>query len=81
LIKDFKLNDEQATYILDMPLRRLTKMSKLELETEQKELKTTIAALAALLKSEENIKAQVATELTAVGKSFATPRRTRIGAA
>ena len=81
LIKDFKLNDEQATYILDMPLRRLTKMSKLELETEQKELKTTIAALSALLKSEENIKAQVATELTAVGKSFATPRRTRIGAA
>jgi DNA gyrase/topoisomerase IV subunit A len=64
-----------------MPLRRLTKMSKLELETEQKELKTTITALNALLKSEENIKAQVAAELTAVGKSFATPRRTRIGAA
>jgi DNA gyrase/topoisomerase IV subunit A len=81
LIKDFKLNDEQATYILDMPLRRLTKMSKLELETEQKELKTTITALNTLLKSEENIKAQVAAELTAVGKSFATPRRTRIGAA
>jgi DNA gyrase/topoisomerase IV subunit A len=64
-----------------MPLRRLTKMSKLELETEQKELKTTITALNTLLKSEENIKAQVAAELTAVGKSFATPRRTRIGAA
>jgi DNA gyrase/topoisomerase IV subunit A len=81
LIKDFKLNDEQATYILDMPLRRLTKMSKLELETEQKDLKTTITALNTLLKSEENIKAQVATELTAVGKAFATPRRTRIGTA
>ena len=78
LIKDFKLNDEQATYILDMPLRRLTKMSKLELESEQKELKTTIAALVALLKSDETIKAQVATELTAVGKAFATPRRTKI---
>ena len=26
LIKTFKLSDEQATYILDMPLRRLTKM-------------------------------------------------------
>jgi DNA gyrase/topoisomerase IV subunit A len=81
LIKDFKLNDEQATYILDMPLRRLTKMSKIELETEQKELKATIAELTKLLKSEDAIKAQVATELTAVGKSFATPRRTRIGAA
>jgi DNA gyrase/topoisomerase IV subunit A len=81
LIKGFKLNDEQATYILDMPLRRLTKMSKLELESEQKELAKTIAALVALLKSEENIKAQVSDELTAVGKSFAIPRRTRIGKA
>lgn len=81
LIKDFKLNDEQATYILDMPLRRLTKMSKIELENESKELKKTIAELTALLKSEETIKAQVALELTEVGKAFATPRKTRINAA
>ena len=80
LIKDFKLNDEQATYILDMPLRRLTKMSKLELDSEQKELKKIIADLTALLKSDENIRALISTELTAVAKSYATPRRTRIGA-
>jgi DNA gyrase/topoisomerase IV subunit A len=80
LIKGFKLTDEQANYILDMPLRRLTKMSKLELETEQKELTTTIAALKKLLSSEENIKAQVSAELTEVSKNFATPRRTRIAA-
>ena len=81
LIKDFKLNEEQATYILDMPLRRLTKMSKIELETEQKELKAVIAELTKLLKSEDAIKTQVSDELTAVGKSFAIARRTRIGAA
>jgi len=81
LMKGFKLSDEQATYILDMPLRRLTKVSKLELETEQKQLSETIAALKTLLSSEANIKAQVSTELTAVSKNFATPRRTRIGAA
>jgi DNA gyrase/topoisomerase IV subunit A len=80
LIKDFKLNDEQATYILDMPLRRLTKMSKLELETESKELKATIAALAKLLKDENAIRVQVSDELTAVAKSYSVPRRTRIGA-
>mgnify|MGYP000394721687 CR=1 FL=1 len=80
LIKTFKLSDEQATYILDMPLRRLTKMSKLELESEQKELKKIIADLTALLKSDENIRALISTELTAVAKSYATPRRTRIGA-
>jgi DNA gyrase/topoisomerase IV subunit A len=80
LIKDFKLNDEQATYILDMPLRRLTKMSKLELETESKELKATIAALTKLLKDENAIRVQVSDELTAVAKSYSVPRRTRIGA-
>ena len=56
-------------------------MSKLELETEQKELKTTIAELATLLKSEENIKKQVSDELSIVAKSFTTPRRTKIIAA
>ena len=81
LIKGFKLNEEQVIYILDMPLRRLTKMSKIELETEQRELKKAIAALVALLATEDSIKAQVSRELSAVGKSLATPRRTRIGAA
>ena len=78
LIKGFKLSDEQATYILDMPLRRLTKMSKLELETESKELKAIVTKLKALLASEDAIKAQVSAELDQAAKSFATPRRTRI---
>ena len=78
LIKNFKLKEEQAHYILDMPLRRLTKMSKIELETEQKELKKTISELTALLKSEDAVKAKVSEELTEVSKSFATPRRTKI---
>ncbi|MCX6450659.1 MAG: DNA topoisomerase 4 subunit A [Actinobacteria bacterium] len=78
LIKAFKLTDEQTTYILDMPLRRLTKMSKLELETESKELKAIVTKLKTLLSSEENIKAQVSLELDEASKKFATPRRTRI---
>ncbi|MBM3698721.1 MAG: DNA topoisomerase 4 subunit A [Actinobacteria bacterium] len=78
LIKSFKLSDEQATYILDMPLRRLTKMSKIELETEAKELKATIATLTAILKTEESIKAKVAEELSDIEKKYASPRRTRL---
>ena len=35
LIEAFDLSDVQATYILDMPLRRLTRLSVLELETER----------------------------------------------
>ena len=79
LIKSFKLSEIQANYILDMPLRRLTKMSKIELETEQAALLKTIKELTTLLSSEENIKKQVSTELTEAAKAFATPRRTRIG--
>ena len=63
-----------------MPLRRLTKMSKLELETEQKDLKKTISELTALLKSEDAIKAKVSEEVSEVGKSFGTPRKTKISA-
>ena len=78
LIKTFKLTDEQATHILDMPLRRLTKMSKIELDTEQKSLKSEISALTALLKSESALRSKVSEELSAVAKKFATPRRTII---
>jgi DNA gyrase/topoisomerase IV subunit A len=78
LIKAFKLTDEQATYILDMPLRRLTKISKIELEAEQRELKKTISELTALLKSDGAIRAKISDELTEVAKKFATPRRTVI---
>ena len=78
LIKAFKLTDEQATHILDMPLRRLTKMSKIELEGEQKTLKSEIAALTALLKSDEALRSKVSEELAAVASKFATPRRTVI---
>ena len=61
-----------------MPLRRLTKMSKLELESEQKELKATIAALTALLKSDDALRKQVSDELTEVSKKYATERRTKL---
>ncbi len=78
LIKTFKLSDEQVTYILDMPLRRLTKMSKIELESEAKELKATISSLTAILKTEESIKAKVSEELSEIEKKYASPRRTRL---
>ncbi len=78
LIKTFKLTDDQANHILDMPLRRLTKMSKIELDAEAKTLKSEISALTALLKSEAALRAKVSEELDEVAKRFATPRRTVI---
>jgi DNA gyrase subunit A len=76
LIEIFELSDLQATYILDMPLRRLTKFSRIELVAEQTELRETIGALTTLLENEKNLRALVSEELATVAKSFGTPRRT-----
>ncbi len=76
LIAVFDLTDAQADYILEMPLRRLTKFSRLELEKEQAELRSQIEQLDAILADEALLRSVVADELTEVAKTFGTPRRT-----
>ncbi|WIE76986.1 DNA topoisomerase (ATP-hydrolyzing) [Curtobacterium sp. MCSS17_007] len=72
----FDLSEVQAEYILELRLRRLTKFSRLELESERDQLLADIAALEELLASDARLRAQVAQELTEVSDRFATPRRT-----
>ena len=72
----FDLTDTQANYILDMPLRRLTRFSKLELEAEKEQLQRTIGELTAVLDDESTLRRLVADELTEVAKQHGTPRRT-----
>ena len=79
LIATYKLSEIQANFILDMPLRRLTKFSRIELEGEEKDLKGIISALNKLLKDPEAVRNAVADELKAQAKIFATPRKTRLG--
>lgn len=76
LISVFDLTEVQADYILDMPLRRLTKFSKLELEKEKSELERTIEYLDAILADEKLLRKVVSDELTDVAKEHGTPRRT-----
>jgi DNA gyrase subunit A len=76
LISVFDLSEVQADYILDMPLRRLTKFSKLELEKEKGELERTIEYLDAILADEKLLRKVVSDELTEVAKEHGTPRRT-----
>ncbi|WP_345714001.1 DNA topoisomerase IV subunit A, partial [Kineococcus glutinatus] len=76
LVQVFDLSETQAAYILDMQLRRLTKFSRLELETEQKQLRREIAALTAVLNSERRLKKLVSDELADVAAEHGTPRRT-----
>jgi DNA gyrase subunit A len=76
LIAVFDLSDVQATYILDMPLRRLTKFSRIELEKEGDDLRREIDALTAILEDETVLRATVADEIGAVAQAHATARRT-----
>jgi DNA gyrase subunit A len=76
LISVFDLSEAQADYILDMPLRRLTKFSKLELEKEKGELERTIEYLDAILADEKLLRRVVSDELTEVAREHGTPRRT-----
>ena len=76
LISVFDLSDLQAAHILDLPLRRLTKFSRLDLDREQAELQATISELDAILTDAQLLDQAVATELAEVAKQFGTPRRT-----
>ena len=59
-----------------MPLRRLTRFSRLELEKEQGELERTIEELDAILGDEQLRWKVVSDELAEVAKTYGTPRRT-----
>ena len=72
----FDLTQVQTEYILEMPLRRLTKFSKLELDKEKAQLEEAIRELTALLESDALLRRAVSDELADVARRFGTPRRT-----
>jgi DNA gyrase subunit A len=76
LMAGFELSEIQAQYILDTPLRRLTKYDRLELDKEKKKLTKEIAALTAILDSEPKLRKLVSSELAEVAAEYSTPRRT-----
>jgi len=76
LMSVFDLSEAQANYILDMPLRRLTKFSRIELETEGDELRATIASLEEILGNEDILRSVVSDELADLAGELGTPRRT-----
>ena len=74
----FDLSEIQADYILELRLRRLTKFSRIELETERDQLRDDIASLDELLSAPEKIRQLVSQELAEMKDRFPTPRRTEI---
>ncbi|MEE3089164.1 MAG: DNA topoisomerase IV subunit A, partial [Actinomycetota bacterium] len=78
LMTVFDLTEVQAAYILDMPLRRLTKFSRIELEAEADELRSSIDDLHAIVTDDDRLRDVVSTELAGANAALATPRRTQL---
>ncbi len=76
LMSVFDLSQAQAEYILELRLRRLTKFSRIELETERDTLAREIEELASILADEAALRGVVSDELAAVAAQHGTPRRT-----
>ncbi|WP_328906270.1 DNA topoisomerase IV subunit A [Streptomyces sp. NBC_00234] len=76
LMERFSLSEIQTQYILDTPLRRLTRFDRIELESERDRLNAEIEQLSAILDSDAELRKLVSGELAAVAKKFGTDRRT-----
>ena len=78
--KKFEFSERQAIDILDMQLRQLTKLSRIDLEAEQKEIRARIKELTAILEDDKKLRTVISGELTKVRDTFATPRVCQIAA-
>jgi len=78
LMSVFDLSEIQTNYILEMPLRRLTKFSRIELEKEQDELRKIIADLTEILDNDKQLRAVVRQELTDVANLYGDDRRSQL---
>ncbi|MGA5321702.1 DNA gyrase/topoisomerase IV subunit A [Streptomyces seoulensis] len=76
LMERYGLSDIQTQYILDTPLRRLTKYDRIELEAEKDRLNQEIEELTRILDSDAELRKLVSGELADVAKKFGSDRRT-----
>ncbi|RSS49460.1 DNA topoisomerase IV subunit A [Streptomyces sp. WAC07061] len=76
LMERFSLSEVQTQYILDTPLRRLTRFDRIELESERDRLTGEIDELTGILESDSALRKLVSAELASVAKKFGTERRT-----
>jgi DNA gyrase subunit A len=70
----FEFSERQAIDILDMQLRQLTRLSRIDLESELGEVQARIAELEAILADDVRLRQVIIDEMTAVREAFATPR-------
>ncbi|MDX2379527.1 MAG: DNA gyrase subunit A [Acidimicrobiia bacterium] len=70
----FEFSELQANDILDMQLRQLTRLSRLDLQTELEAIRESINELNKILADPERLNSVIKDELSAIREEFATPR-------
>jgi len=70
----FEFSEIQANDILDMQLRQLTRLSRIDLETELDDIRASIEDLQDILARPERLNSVIKEEITAIRDEFATPR-------
>jgi DNA gyrase subunit A len=70
----YEFSEVQANDILDMQLRQLTRLSRLDLQSELDETRANIIDLQEILDSPERLNTVIRDEITEIKDTFATPR-------
>jgi topoisomerase-4 subunit A len=78
LMKEFDFNYEQAKYIVEMQLYRLTNTDIVDVQNEVEDLKKKINIWSQILENPEALKHVMITELKLIKKEYGNPRRTQI---
>lgn len=74
MAKPYEFTEIQATDILEMRLAQLTRLSRIDLDTELEDVRATIKELKSILASDKKLRGVIKTEMTAIKDEFATPR-------
>jgi DNA gyrase subunit A len=74
MAEPFGFSEIQAIDILDMQLRRLTRLSRIDIEKELAETRSTIRELEAILADPVLLRSVIKNELAEIRTKFATPR-------
>ena len=78
MAEPFEFTIEQAEYILQMQLGQLTRLARVDLESELEKLRGAIAELEAILGDDARLRAVIKDEMAVVRERFATPRRSEV---
>ena len=74
----FEFSEIQAQDILEMQLRQLTRLSRIDLESELADLQARIIELQSILDSPEKLRGVIKSEMLAIREEFATARKCAI---